>query len=104
MDTLNNTELNEVPVRVGHCGGLTITPTNIRPSAKFLNVISNFPVTTDITGARALFGLINQGAYAFIMTKQMKPFRTLLKPSTQFHWTEELTSVFQQSKGSLSKK
>lgn len=78
--------------------GLTITPTNIRPSAKFLDAIRDFPIPTDITGARAWFGLINQGAYAFAMTKQMKPFRALLKPSTQFNWTEELTSVFQQSK------
>ncbi|CAG2197273.1 unnamed protein product [Mytilus edulis] len=30
--------------------GLTITPTNIRPSTKFLDAISNFPTPTDITG------------------------------------------------------
>ena len=78
--------------------GLTITPTNIRPSSKFIDAIRNFPVPTDITGARAWFGLINQGAYAFSRTTQMKPFRTLLKPSTKFVWTEELTEAFEQSK------
>ena len=78
--------------------GLTITPTNICPSAKFLDAIRDFPVPTDITGARAWFGLINQGAYAFAMTKQMKPFRALLKPSTKFTWNDDLTHTFEKSK------
>ncbi|CAC5426162.1 unnamed protein product [Mytilus coruscus] len=78
--------------------GLTITQTNIRPSTKFLDAISNFPTPTDITGARAWFGLINQGAYAFAMARQMKPFRALLKPSTTFCWTNELDEVFHKSK------
>ena len=78
--------------------GLTITPTNIRPSAKFLDAIRNFPTPTDITGARAWFGLINQGAYAFSMTRQMKPFHALLKPSTVFQWTDELDRLFHESK------
>jgi hypothetical protein len=55
-------------------------------------------VSTDISGARGLFGLVNQGAYAFSMTKQMQPFRHLLKPSVLFAWTEELDDLFQQSK------
>ena len=78
--------------------GLTITPTNIRPSANFLDAIRDFPTPTDITGARAWFGLINQGAYAFAMTKQMRPFRALLKPSTVFQWTDELDRLFHESK------
>ncbi|XP_060080131.1 uncharacterized protein LOC132559521 [Ylistrum balloti] len=78
--------------------GFTITPTNIRPSAKFLDAIRNLPTPTDTNGARAWFGFINQGAYAFAMTRQMKPFRSLLKPSTPFVWTEELDKVFNQSK------
>ena len=78
--------------------GITITPTNIRPSAKFLDAIRNFPTPTDITGARAWFGLINQGAYAFSMTRQMKLFRALLKPSTVFQWTDELDRLFHESK------
>ena len=78
--------------------GLTITATNIRPSSKFIDAIRNFPVPTDITGARAWFGLIYQGAYAFSRTTQMKPFRTFFKPSMKFVWTEELTKAFEQSK------
>ncbi|XP_052760759.1 uncharacterized protein LOC128203366 [Mya arenaria] len=78
--------------------GLTITPTNIRPSTKFLDAIRHFPTPSDITGARAWFGLINQGAYAFAMTRQMKPFRALLKPSAIFQWTNELDELFHHSK------
>ena len=83
--------------------GLNITQTSIKPSSKFLNSIQNFPQPTDITGARAWFGLVNQGAYAFAMAKQMKPFRHLLKPSTKFQWTEELNTAFEESKTAIIK-
>ncbi|VDI63635.1 Hypothetical predicted protein [Mytilus galloprovincialis] len=78
--------------------GLTIPTTNIRPSTKFLDAISNFPTPTDITGARAWFWLINQEAYAVAMARQMKPFCALLKPTTTFCWTYELDEVFHKSK------
>ena len=78
--------------------GLTVTPTNVRPCSKFIDSIKNFPTPKDISGARAWFGLVNQGSYAFAMAKQMQPFRHLLKPSVKFTWTEELDSIFQQSK------
>ena len=78
--------------------GMTVTPTNIKPSMKFLDSIRHFPTPADISGARAWFGLVNQGAYAFSMAKQMKAFRHLLKPSTKFDWTDELDALFHQSK------
>jgi hypothetical protein len=78
--------------------GLSVTPTSICPSEKFLNAIRLFPTPKDISGARGWFGLINQGSYAFSMTKRMSPFRHLLKPSTTFSWTPELEMLFQQSK------
>jgi hypothetical protein len=78
--------------------GLQITPTNIQPGKKFMDSIQLFPTPKDITGARAWFGLVNQGAYAFSMTKHMQPFRHLLKPSTKFIWTDELNDLFIQSK------
>lgn len=79
--------------------GLTITPTNVKPSEKFLTSVENFPEPKDITGARAWFGLVNQGAYAFSMAQRMKPFRHLLKPKTPFKWTAELSALFKESKG-----
>ena len=78
--------------------GLTITPTNVKPSSKFLDSIAKFPTPKDISGARAWFGLVNQGAFAFSVAKHMRPFRHLLKPSTKFEWTSELDQIFQKSK------
>ena len=78
--------------------GITVTSTNIKHSTKFLNSIQHFPTPTDISGARAWFGIVNQGAYAFAMAKRMKPFRHLLRPATKFNWTDELDTVFEQSK------
>lgn len=79
-------------------GGLTVTSNNIKPSQKFLKSILEFPTPKDITGARAWFGLINQGAYAFSMAKDMRPFRDLLKSSIKFEWTDELNTAFERSK------
>ena len=81
--------------------GLTVTSENIKPSQKFLNSILKFPTPKDISGARAWFGLVNQGAYAFAMAKTMKPFRALLKPSAQFEWTEDINNTFEESKKTI---
>ena len=69
---------------------------HIVEAAKAGYVRENLP--KDITGARAWFGLVNQGTYAFSVAKEMKSFRHLLKPSIKFVWTEELQKAFEQSK------
>ena len=78
--------------------GLTVTPTSIKPCDKFLKSIADFPTPKDITGARAWFGLVNQGAYAFSVANRMKPFRDLLRPKNKFEWTDELDKLFLESK------
>ena len=78
--------------------GLEVTESNIRPCQKFLDAIKNYPTPTDISGARGWFGLVNQGAWAFSMTKEMAPFRHLLKPRVTFEWKEELEKLFKISK------
>ena len=83
--------------------GLSVTPTNVGPCSKFLNAIRDFPTPSDITGARAWFGLVNQGSYAFATAQLMKPFRHLLKPNTKFAWSDELDDIFQQSKEAIIK-
>ena len=83
--------------------GMQITATNVKPSPKFLDSIRNFPQPKDITGARAWFGLVNQAAYAFSMAKFMKPFRHLLKPSSKFQWSDELSAIFEESKSVIIK-
>ena len=81
--------------------GLTVTADSIKPQQKFLDSILKFPTPKDISGARAWFGLVNQGSYAFAMAKEMKPFRELLKPSTKFEWTELLQNAFEKSKHTI---
>ena len=78
--------------------GFEITSDSVRPSPTFLEAIQDFPQPRDITGIRSWFGLINQVSYAFSMTEVMQPFRALLKPSTEFKWTDELQEAFEKSK------
>ena len=81
--------------------GLTITLDSIKPQQKFLDSILQFPTPKDITGARAWFGLVNQGSYAFAMAKEMKPFRELLKTGKKFEWTDDLETAFKKSKTTI---
>lgn len=78
--------------------GFEITPTNVRPCPQYLEAIRNFPTPTSITDIRSWFGLVNQVSYAFASAQRMSPFRDLLKPGIQFHWTDELDHLFQESK------
>ena len=78
--------------------GFTVTPTEVRPASKFTAAIKEFPTPTSITDIRAWFGLVNQISYTFAMTATMLPFRDLLKPSTPFQWSDQLTEAFTASK------
>ena len=78
--------------------GFEITADSVRPSETYLQSIRDFPQPTDITGIRSWFGLVNQVAYAFSMTNEMKQFREMLKPTTDFIWTDELQKLFTESK------
>ena len=81
--------------------GFEITPNCVRPSAKFLQAIDKFPVPTDITGVRSWFGLINQVSYAYSLTKELQPFRELLKPKNKFYWDESMHRIFTNSKATI---
>ena len=78
--------------------GFNITKDSVKPSDTYLQAIRDFPRPRDITGIRSWFGLINQVSYAFSHTEVMKPFRDLLKPTTEFCWTQELQDAFESSK------
>ena len=64
---------------------------------------TNTDTNTDITGVRSWFGLVNQVAYSFCMTRQMEPFRSLLKPAQIFQWDEHLEEAFVRSKKEIVK-
>ena len=66
-----------------------------RPCQKYTRAISDFPTPRSL---RSWFGLINQVTYTFSMSDIMLPFRSLLKPSTTFEWTDALQQAFDRSK------
>ena len=78
--------------------GFEITTDSVRPCAKYLRAIREFPTPKNITDVRAWFGVVNQVSYAFSMTSYMSPFRDLLKPSTPFYWNQEMDAIFEKSK------
>ena len=78
--------------------GFEITPSSVRPCARYLDAIRNFPTPTNITDIRSWFGLINQVSYAFAASSRMQPFRQALKPGTPFIWNKELDNLFNESK------
>ena len=78
--------------------GFEITPTTVRPCARYLEAIEHFPTPRNITDVRSWFGLINQVSYAFASAERMLPFREVLKAGTRFEWTDELDRLFKESK------
>ena len=78
--------------------GFEITPTSVRPCPQVIEAIKEFPKPRNITDVRSWFGLINQAAYAFASADRMKPFRNLLKPNSVFKWTDNLDTLFEETK------
>ena len=78
--------------------GFTLTSTGVRPTTDMLNSIKNFPTPQNITGIRSWFSLVRQVAYAYSLTKELAPFRELLKTGNKFHWDPSLEKLFQESK------
>ena len=78
--------------------GLTVTAESVQPSTKTLAAIQNFPPPTDLTKARAFFGLTNQVQWAYANSEEMTPFRDLVKPHSTFIWTDELKALFDKCK------
>ena len=81
--------------------GFTLSTDGIKPMQEILAAIRNFPTPTDITGARSWFGLINQVAYSFSMTKELQPFRELLKSGRKWYWDDTLDNLFNKSKEAI---
>ena len=81
--------------------GLTITADGVVPSEKMLSAITDFPPPTDLTSARAWFGLVNQVSWAYAVSPIMQPFRDLIKPNQQFYWNDNLEMLFESSKNTI---
>ena len=84
--------------------GLKLTPTGIKPSDHILSAICDFLTPQNLTDARSWFGLINQVTWAYAISPLMQPFRELVKPTTKFHWDDNLNKLFMDSKQLLMSK
>ena len=78
--------------------GFRITNDNVEPLPKYLDAIRNFPTPTNITDIRSWFGLVNQVSHYAQLRDMMAPFRKFLSPKVKFDWSEELNTVFEESK------
>ena len=79
--------------------GYTVTKDGIKPSAKMVDAILNFPTPTSISGVRSWFVVVNQVAFAFSQAQAMTPFRELLRTKNmKFYWDEALERIFEESK------
>ena len=78
--------------------GFELTEDGYKPTKNMLQAIANFPVPQNITDVRSFYGLIEQVAYAFSKSESLHPFRELLKKSSTFYWSQELTDLFEKSK------
>ena len=74
--------------------GFWLTADGIKPTEETCKAIREFPRPTDITGVRSWFGLVEQVSFAFSKTSLMEPFRVLLKPKSEFAWTEPMQQAF----------
>lgn len=83
--------------------GFHISETEIKPHAKFLKAIAEFPTPTKVTDVRSWFGLVHQVANYGQLTEVMVPFKKLLSPKVKFYWDQELQDAFTLSKQSIVK-
>ena len=83
--------------------GFELTKDKVRPCQRYLRAINDFPRPKNITDVRSWFGVVNQVSYTFSMAEIMAPFRSLLKPSTPFQWSDSLEKAFIESKAMILK-
>ena len=81
--------------------GFRITKDSVEPLPKYLDAIRGFPTPKNTTDIRSWFGLVNQVSHYAQLRDMMTPFRKFLSPKEKFVWTEELDSIFEESKSQI---
>ncbi len=84
--------------------GYTITLDSIKPTAKMLKAIKEFPTPTSIKGIWGWFGVIAFVSYAFALSTAMTPFRELLETKKKFYWDDTLEKLFVDTKAYVVEK
>ena len=78
--------------------GFRITKDSVEPLPKYLDAISGFPTPKSLTDIKSWFGLVNQVSHYAQLRDMLSPFRKFLSPKEEFIWTEELDSIFEETK------
>ena len=81
--------------------GFRITKDSVEPLPKYLDSISGFPTPKNATDIKSWFGLVNQVSHYAQLRDMIIPFRKFLSPTEKFVWTEELDSIFEESKSRI---
>ena len=78
--------------------GFTVTMDGIKPTKQMISALEGFPIPKNRTDLKSFFGLVQFVSYVFSQSKQLAPFRDLLKKSTDWYWDNSLNEIFSNCK------
>ena len=78
--------------------GFRVTDNSVEPLPKYLDSIRNYPTPKNTCDVQSWFGLVNQVSNYGHLHNIMEPFRKFLSSKCQFEWTDELDTLFNESK------
>ena len=78
--------------------GFTVTMDGVKPTEQMIKSLEGFPVPKNRTDLKSFFGLVQFVSYVFSKSKQLAPFRDLLKKSSEWYWDNSLNEIFSKCK------
>ena len=78
--------------------GFTVTMDGVKPTKQMISSLEGFPVPKNRTDLKSFFGLVQFVSYVFSQSKQLAPFRDLLKKKNDWYWDQSLDSLFSKCK------
>ena len=81
--------------------GFRVSDDKVEPLPKYLQAIKTFPTPKNISDVRSWYGLVNQVAHYAQLRELVAPLKPLLSSKSQFYWTDELQTLFDQSKTAI---
>ena len=78
--------------------GFRVSDEKVEPLPKYLQAIETFPTPRNISDVRSWYGLVNQVAHDAQLRELVAPLKPLLSSKSQFYWTDELQTSFDDSK------
>ena len=82
--------------------GIRVTKDKCKPLDAHVDAIRNFPTPVNITDMRSFMALVNQVAPYYAVQPHLLPFRELLKKGSIWYWDNNLTNIFEMTKGHIA--